>query len=123
MKIQPTNEYRDRLVLPDPTRFDDPYFRNKSRPQGPQTVAVELTHELAVHFPVGRELRNLVDYTQSEQGVEVRFWDLDPAQVIGFIPKELIDRELGSKISVIVTGLHQEPNGRVVVELKLRPRR
>ncbi len=65
----------------------------------------------------------MVDYTQSEQGVEVRFWNLDPAQVIGFIPRELIDRHLGPKISVVVTGLRQEPNGRIVVELKLRPRR
>lgn len=135
MKIQPTNEYRDRLVLPDPTQFDDPYFKGKSRPQGPQAAAVKQvpaekdipqpvqSPALAEHFPVGRELRNLVHYTQSEQGVEVSFWDLDPAQIIGFIPGELIDRNLGPKISVVVTGLRQEPNGRIVVELKLRSRR
>ncbi len=134
MKIQP-NEYRDRLVLPDPTQFDDPYFKGKSRPQGTQASAVRQapvekdipqpvqSPALAELFPVGRELSNMVDYTQSEQGVEVRFWNLDPAQVIGFIPRELIDRHLGPKISVVVTGLRQEPNGRIVVELKLRPRR
>lgn len=129
MRYMELNEYRDRLVLPDPRRFDDPYFKGKSRPQGPLTPAEKdipqpvQSSPLAELFPVGRELRNLVHYTQSEQGVEVRFWDLDPAQIIGFIPKELIDRHLGPKISVVVTGLRQETNGRVVVELKLRPRR
>lgn len=82
-----------------------------------------ISSELAELFPAGRELRNLVDFTQNEQGVEVRFWDLDPTQIIGFIPLELVDRQLGQKISVIVTGLHQEVTGRLVVELKLRPRR
>ncbi len=135
MKIQPDNEYRYRPVLPDPTLFDDPYFNGKSRPQDTQVSDVKqipaeidtpqpiLSPALAEDFPVGRELRNLVDYTQSEQGVEVRFWHLDPRQVIGFIPRELIDRQLGPRISVVVTGQHQEPNGRIVVELKLRPRR
>ncbi len=135
MKIQPTNEYRDRFVLPDPTRFDDPYFRGKSRPQVPQATAVEQApaekdrsqpaqlSPLAKEFPVGRDLRHLVPYANTEQGVEVRFWNLDPAQVIGFIPKERIDRNLGDRISGIVTGHHQEPNGRLIVELKLRPKR
>jgi CRISPR-associated protein (TIGR03986 family) len=135
MKIQPDNEYRNRLVLPDPRQFDDPYFRHKSRPQVPQAATVEqapaeedrsqpaLSPELAELFTVGKELSNLVNFTQGEQGVEVRFWNLDPAQIIGFIPGELIDRHLGPKISVVVTGLHQEPSGRIVVELKLRPRR
>jgi len=125
MKIQPDNEYRNRLVLPDPRQFDDPYFRHKSRPQAPQATAVEpaLSPELAELFTVGKELSNLVNFTQGEQGVEVRFWNLDPRQVIGFIPRELIDRQLGTRISVVVTGQHQEPNGRIVVELKLRPRR
>ncbi len=64
------------------------------------------------------------NFTQTEQGVEVRLWDRDPARTIGFIPKdELVDRKLGNRISVIVTGLHQETNGRIVVELKLRPKR
>jgi CRISPR-associated protein (TIGR03986 family) len=128
MKIQP-NEYRERPVLPDPTQFDEPYFKGKSRPRGTRTPAEKNMPQpvqppaSAIFFPVGRELSNMVDYTRSEQGVEVRFWGLDPAKVIGFIPAELIDRQLGPKISVVVTGSHQEPNGRVVVELKLRPRR
>jgi len=121
MKIQP-NEYHSRPVLPDPTPFDEPYFRDRSRPQSTHALAVQ-SSELIEQFPIGRELRNMVDFAQSEQGVEVRFWDMNPAQVIGFIPKKLIDRPLGSRISVVVTGQHLEPNGRIVVELKLRPRR
>jgi hypothetical protein len=35
MKIQPDNEYRNRLVLPGPTQFDESYFKDKSRPQAP----------------------------------------------------------------------------------------
>ncbi len=128
-------EYRNRPVLPDPRRFDKPYFEGKFRPQVPQPATVEQTQaekdrpqpvlppDLAEVFYVGNELRGLVDFTQSEQGVEVRFWNRDPAQIIGFIPKEQIDRQLGSKISVVVTGLRQEYSGRLVVELKLRPRR
>lgn len=135
MKIQPDNEYRNRLVLPDPRQFDDPYFSHKSRPQVPQAATVEqapaekdrsqpaLSPDLAELFTVGKELSNLVNFTQGEQGVEVRFWDRDPMEVIGFIPKELIDRELGRKISVVVTGLRQESSGRLVVELKLRSQR
>jgi hypothetical protein len=73
--------------------------------------------------PIGNELRNLVDFTQIEQGIAVRFWDWNPAQIIGFIPIGLVDRPLGQRISVVVTGLHQEPNSRIVLELKLRPKR
>jgi hypothetical protein len=155
-------EYRERPVLPDPSRFDEPYFKGKSRPQAPQadqlqvnqidqTAILEQQHsmpeahlqaaivqqapveknrqqpalspELAEQFYVGRELSNLVNFTQDEQGVEVRFWNWDSKQVIGFIPKGLVDRELGRKISVVVMGLRQEPSGRLIVELKLRPRR
>jgi hypothetical protein len=43
-----------------------------------------LPPELAEVFYVGNELRNLVDFTQGEQGVEVRFWKRNPAQIIGF---------------------------------------
>ncbi len=166
MKIQPDNEYRNRLVLPGPTQFDESYFKDKSRPQAPpeasqadqmqvnqtdqptspeqqhgmtepvpQANTVEqapaekniaqpvLSPELAEQFYIGRELISMVNFTQGEQGVEVRFWQLDPTKVIGFIPKELIGRKLGDKISVVVTGLRQESSGRLVVELKLRPRR
>jgi CRISPR-associated protein (TIGR03986 family) len=135
MTIQRTNEYRNRPVLPDPTQFDTSYFKGKSRPQDPKATATGqasaekdvpssvLSPELVERFPVGRELRNLVNYTQSEQGVEVRLWNLDPAWIIGFIPKEQIDRPLGPKISVVVTGLSQEPKGRIVIELKLRSKR
>lgn len=82
-----------------------------------------LSPELAELFYVGRELGNLNDFTQDDRGVEVRFWKRNPKEVIGFIPNELVDRKLGNKISVIVTGLRQESSGRLVVELKLRPRR
>jgi hypothetical protein len=160
------NEYRNRLVLPSPTQFDESYFSNKSRPKAPpeasqtdqvqmnqtdqplipeqhsmpevllQAATVEqeqapaekniaqpvLSPELAGRFPVGMNLRNLTLYAQSEQGVEVAIRNNDPRKVIGFIPTELIDRTLGPQISGIVMGLHQEPNGRLVVELKLRPR-
>ncbi len=155
-------EYQERPVLPDPTLFDEPYFRDKSYPQDTQSDRLQInqdvqlpileqqrsvpgarlqaaivqqtpveknrqqpaiSHEMAEQFYVGRELSNLVDFTQSEQGVEVRFWDLSPAQVIGFIPAELIDRQLGQKISVVVTGHRPDPSGRLIVELKLRPRR
>jgi CRISPR-associated protein (TIGR03986 family) len=78
---------------------------------------------LAKVFYIGNELRGLSNFTRGEQGVEVRFWQHNPAQIIGFIPIELVDRPLGQKISVIITRLHQEPGGRIVVELKLRPRR
>lgn len=74
-------------------------------------------------FPIGRELLKMGDFIQNEQGVEVRIWKRDPKQIIGFIPKTLIDRPLGDRISVVVTGHHQEAGGRIVVELKLRPRR
>lgn len=82
-----------------------------------------LPPDMAEVFYVGNELRGLVDFTQNEQGVEVRFWNWNPAQVIGFIPIELVDRQLGQRISVVVTGLRREPDGRIVVELKLRLRR
>jgi CRISPR-associated protein (TIGR03986 family) len=72
---------------------------------------------------IGNEVRGLSHFTRGEQGVEVSFWDWDPTRIIGFIPKGLVDRPLGQRISVIITGLRQEPNGRVVVELKLRSRR
>jgi hypothetical protein len=73
---------------------------------------------------IGNQLSGMSNFTQGEQGgVEVRFWTWNPSRIIGFIPKELVDRPLGQKISVVVTGLHQEPNGRIVVELKLRPKR
>ncbi len=158
------NEYRNRLVLPDPTQFDESYFRGKSRPQvlradqlrvnqvdrpavpqqrsmseaPPQVANVrqapaeENTSQpglslevaaLAKEFPVDREVRNLTPYAESKQGVEVAIWNRDPRKVIGFIPRELIDRQLGRQISGIVTGLRQEPGGRIVVELKLRPKR
>lgn len=112
MKIQSPNEYRYRPVLPDPTQFDKPYFERKLRPQSP----------LADLFPIDKELRNLDLYAKSERGVEVKLLALNPAQAIGFIPKERIDRELDPQISGIVTGLHQEPNGRIVVELNLLPK-
>jgi CRISPR-associated protein (TIGR03986 family) len=162
MTIQPRNEYRDRPVLPDPTKFDASYFQNKSRPQDPQvdrsqvnqtdhSTILEQQHamseapsqatsvgqaptvkdsgqrglptDVVEQFYVGRELTNMTDFTQREQGVEVRFWKQNPTQLIGFIPIELVDRPLGQKISVVVTGLHQEHDGRIVVELKLRPRK
>jgi hypothetical protein len=122
MRLQPTNKYRDRPVLPDPTKFDGPYFRDRSRPQSIHVLAVQ-SSELIEQFPIGRELRNITDFTQSERGVEIKFWEMNPAQIIGLIPKNLIDRPLGSKISVVVTGQHLEPNGRLVIDLKLRPRR
>ncbi len=162
------NEYRNRLVLPDPRQFDESYFRSKSHPQASpqapqaeqawvnqtdqptrpeqhgmtepvqQAVTVEqapakknvaqpaLSPELAAlakEFPVDREVRNLIPYAESEKGVEVAIWNRDPRKVIGFIPREVIDRQLGRQISGIVTGLRQEPGGRLVVELKLRTRR
>lgn len=162
MTIQPTNEYRDRPVLPDPTQFEAAYFENKSRPQDTpihqlpahqiaqpdrpeqqggkseaslNAVIVEqapaekngkqpiLPPELAEVFYVGNELRGLSNFTRGEQSVEVRFWQHNPAQIIGFIPIELVDRPLGQRISVIITGLSQEPGGRIVVTLKLRPQR
>jgi CRISPR-associated protein (TIGR03986 family) len=82
-----------------------------------------LPPELAKVFYTGNELRGLSNFTRGEQGVEVRFWQHNPAQIIGFIPIELVDRPLGQRISVIITGHHQEAGGRVVVELKLRPKR
>jgi len=82
-----------------------------------------LPPELAKVFYIGNELRGLSNFTQGEQGVEVRFWQHNPAQIIGFIPIELVDRPLGQKISVIITRLHQERGGRIIVELKLRPKR
>lgn len=82
-----------------------------------------LSPELAQMFYVSKELTNLVNFTRDDQGVKVRFWDWDPRKVIGFIPNELVNRELGNKISVVVTGLRQEPSGRLIVELKLRPKR
>lgn len=122
MRIQRDNEYQKRPVLPDPTQFDEPYFEHKSRPQSTHALAVQAS-ELIAQFPIGRELRHLPVYAESEHGIELKLWDLDPAQVIGFISKELIDRPLGSRISGIVTGQRLEPSGRLIVELKLRPKR
>jgi CRISPR-associated protein (TIGR03986 family) len=138
MKIQPDNEYQHRPVLPDPRLFDNTYFEGKSRPQDAQAITggqiptekgtsgsalpTELM-ELMEEFPIGRELIKMGDFTQNEQGVEVRFWNRHPRKVIGFIPKASIDRPLGDRISVVVTGQHLEPNGRLVIELKLRPKR
>src|SRR5579884_72060 len=137
MKIQP-NEYRDRPVLPDPRLFDNQYFEGKSRPQdthapvaqqvpaekdASQPAVSSKLMEIMEEFPIGRELTNMLHFPQNEQGVEVRFWDRNPKQIIGFIPKALIDRPLGDRISVVVTGHHQEPNGRLVVELKLRSKK
>jgi CRISPR-associated protein (TIGR03986 family) len=162
MKIQPTNEYQRRPVLPDPTQFDEANFKDKSRPQdsegnklldsqpnqllireqpsstsqafpqastekqvlvGTNDELRSLPPDLVEIFYVGKELTNLRDFTENEQSVEVRFWDWNPARVIGFIPNKPVERQLGQKISVIVTGWHQEPDGRFVIELKLRPRR
>lgn len=134
MKIQP-NEYQKRPVLPDPRQFDASYFEGKSRPQDAQAITggqistekgtsgSALSTELMEEFPIGRELLKMGDFTQNEQGVEVRIWKRDPKQIIGFIPKTLIDRPLGDRISVVVTGHHQEAGGRIVLELKLRPKR
>lgn len=82
-----------------------------------------LPPEWARAIYIGNELRGMSSFTQGEQGVEVRFWDWNPAQIIGFIPIGLVGRPLAQRISVIITGLHQEPGGRIVVELKLRPKR
>lgn len=137
MKIQSQsgNEYRNRPVLPDPRQFESSYFSGKSSPQDHQTADLArtpakkdmplpiLSPELAELFTIGKELSNLVNFTQGEQGVEVRFWNWNPMEVIGFIPNALVDRTLGAKISVVVTGLRQELNGRTVVELKLRSKR
>lgn len=82
-----------------------------------------LPSEWARAIYIGNELRGMSNFTQGEQGVEVRFWDWNPAQIIGFIPIGLVDRPLDQRISVIITGLHQELGGRIVVELKLRPKR
>ena len=95
------SEYgRDRRVLPSPTLFDELYFEGKSCPQGTQVAAQKQTRrrkiptgsiqlsEVAEEFYVGRDLRNMVNFTQTEQGVEVRLWDRDPARTVGFIPME-----------------------------------
>jgi CRISPR-associated protein (TIGR03986 family) len=116
-----------------PVRLDqqDGESETPSQAATEQQAPAEENGDLPVLLPewarviyIGNELRGMSNFTQGEQGVEVKFWDWDPTWIIGFIPKEeLVGRPLGQRISVIITGLRQEPGGRIVVELKLRPKR
>ncbi len=115
-----------------PARLDQQDGKSETSPQA-ATVEQDpaekngdlplLPPEWAGVIYIGNELRGMSNFAQSEQGIEVRFWNWNPTRIIGFIPKGLVDRPLSQRISVIITGLRQEADGRIVVELKLRPKR
>ena len=80
------NEYRNRLVLPDPTRFDDPYFSGKSCPR--VLRAVILTASKVEYQAVRAHLRyireDVYKGTIYERGAFLpgnQLWDVGIAQI------------------------------------------
>ncbi len=88
MKIQPYNEYRERPVLPNPRRFDESYFKGKSRPKVPRAViltALKVEYE-AVRTHLSNIREEVYKGTVYERGVFFpgngnQSWDVGIAQI------------------------------------------